>query len=98
MKQFSKIKNCNAQIHQHRQMCRKNVNLFVDFIILNLQWDIHKYIFIFFKIAKRLWFLIVGTISGTMFENIQNIIERTLNLFNYTFIFIFIRSLGYSQT
>jgi hypothetical protein len=34
MKQFLKENIRNAQIHQHRQMCRKNVN---DFIILNLQ-------------------------------------------------------------
>jgi hypothetical protein len=33
-----------------------------------------------------------------MLEDIQNIIEHTLNLFNYTFLFILIRSLGYSQT
>jgi len=27
----------NVQIHQHRQMCRKKINLFVDFIILYFQ-------------------------------------------------------------
>jgi len=37
MKQILKENIRNAQIHHHRRMCRKNVNLFVDFIILNIQ-------------------------------------------------------------
>jgi hypothetical protein len=37
MKQLLKENIHNAQIHQHRRTWRKNVNLFVDFIILNLQ-------------------------------------------------------------
>jgi hypothetical protein len=40
----------------------------------------------------------MGTISGTMLKDIQNIIEHALILLNCTFLFIFIRSLRYSQT
>jgi len=43
MKNFLINNICKIQIHQHRQASRKKVNLFVNFIIRNLQWDIQKY-------------------------------------------------------